>query len=103
MAPPATVSASFQVVKPTCAPPMPPVKPGPTQVSPSVPQQSPPGSGVVAVVHSAAQLSAPGHLVTATPTASFKCESASPVSMVAVTGAVPCAHRATTSLGELRI
>lgn len=37
-----TVSASFQVVKPTSAPPMPPVKPGPTGVSPSVPWQCPP-------------------------------------------------------------
>lgn len=41
-APAATVSASFQVVKPTSAPPMPPVKPGPTGVSPSVPWQCPP-------------------------------------------------------------
>ena len=46
---PSAVSPSFQVIKPTCAPPMPPVKPGvrgaqpgPTQVRPSQPEQRPP-------------------------------------------------------------
>lgn len=43
------LSPSFQVIKPTCAPPIPPVKPGvrgaqpgPTQVRPSLPEQCPP-------------------------------------------------------------
>lgn len=46
---PSAVSPSFQVIKPTCAPPMPLVKPGvrgaqpgPTQVRPSLPEQCPP-------------------------------------------------------------
>lgn len=52
---PSAVSPSSQVIKPTCAPPMPPVKPGargaqpgPTQVRPSLPDQCPLGGAELA-------------------------------------------------------